>query len=271
MKTILFLALSLLLQSPLQQIMDFYMNADKEYYVSLAKANTKEAIVRHWSSFIPDAPYDTIQFLIPPPDTAGLFQEQKIIPLLCVEFKDMDEFGENDDVYSHLVIDSMIVFVLAGVDERMRIVNLYHFPDSYLGMGRLDEKHNLRNIFSSYMRRHMKARRRMRNSLHRVLREKPEALLLCPRLGGGGGLSLSCYIDFIYIKAGKAFLYRSSKKKIYELNEYARNLVKKTGALDRWSRLGVPIIYLSDPGKLESRRAGYTPKEYNLILQAEGR
>lgn len=270
MKTSIIFALFLLLQTPLQQIMDFYLNADREYYVSLAKANTKEAIVRHWSSFIPVTPDDTIKFLIPSPDTAALFQEQKIIPLLCVEFKDMDEFGENDDVYSHLVIDSMIVFVLAGVDERMRIVNLYHFPDSYLGMVRLDEKHNLRNCFSSYMRAHMKARRRMRNSLRGVLREKPEALLRCPRLGGGGGLSLSCYRDFIYIKAGKAFLYRSSEKKSYELNEYARNLVKKTGSLALWSNLDMPIIYESNPGKTEIRRAGYTPKEYNLILQAMG-
>ena len=230
-------------QNKCDTLLSFVRNADMDSYCRLITKLVNSDLQNEYSG-IRHQPVKLISEDI---------TRQRMIPLLCVAFRDMDSFSPSSDAYQHIIIDSAVVFVMAIMDRALRLekmVNIYGGYNSQLIL-------SPRNKFIWD-----RDDKKMRTAIRSILNKQPDCIMICPLLGGGSRHLLSPLIDFMFIKKGIIYYYRTSEKKAYELNEYVR---RKFNDLTEWSELWVPDYI--DRGHSAKRKAGHTNPSFNLVLR----
>ncbi len=246
-----------------QELIAFTRNADMDYYLERIWSDIDSGQIKHYMDFGGPAlgPLDSmVGYCIPYSIPFG----NRVIPVLCIEFKDMDSFDGTKSIYSHIIIDSTIVFVLFEVNKWGRTERILHFAQDSYPISDLTGRSFLMFRFSAEARSNYADYRKMRYALKTVKRKKPDLLLFCPRLGGGGKNMLSPISDLLYIKNNQIYLFRTAKRRSYEIDDYAHNLFQRVGSLATWSELETPNIYVTTKST-KARKAGYTPKEQIII------
>lgn len=167
-------------------------------------------------------------------DTTSQSQQSKfIIVMPCVSFTSMGSFKQGCDIMNHLSLNHNVVAVSAILDERGNLNKIVNDP-MYV-----NEKDT--TVFSFFLPsvsldsyHHWLDNQRMRKSIKRLMRNRPDIILYNLRLGGGGHSVLSGIRDFLYIKNNHLYIFRTSSNISYELNDYANRLLLKTGDLTAW-------------------------------------
>ena len=231
-------------QNIVEQLKQFYSNADMDCYIAEIQKNVNEYFVlenKIWG-------LDKIGI---PPQKIELHKEE-IVPMLTIQFINTDSFDLNDDIYNYIAIDSSIVFTLAIVDKRMNVkafANFYCYVCGYL------EIYNGLSIKNFFKRKYLT------HVIKNINKQKPEAILYSSALDIEVLCGIDDYNGFMYIKDGKIYVYRVIEKKSYELNDYIRKFL----TLDMIRHLNYsykPIIYELDQSS--PRRTGNTPENEKL-------
>lgn len=158
----------------------------------------------------------------------------------CIRFFSMQSFKDDSNIYDHICIDNHDSFVLAEVDNKQRLIRLINLPipDESVFDGISDYTSDVRNQLGSLLSAdsfyHMRCNKKMRISMKHILKQGPDLIVFCPILGGDNRRALSEIYDFIYIKDGMMYIYRTSTNKVYELNDYSHTLLNKYGLLHKW-------------------------------------
>ncbi|MBR1400805.1 MAG: hypothetical protein IJ604_13990 [Prevotella sp.] len=209
------------------EILDFYNNADLGYYEEMCQKQIDEydkwvedSFMTTWpDSFFIDGyaikngmePYHKASHL-------DLKKEKKQF-LLSISFKDMENFSRSDDIYDHIVIDTLSPFVIACMDDNGKVKGYVNYD--YLGRYTRVEEFTL---IGGSKRRAKKALENDKDVVSALNSFKPQALLIYTGLGN----------TFYYIKNSKIYVYDVYRKKGIELTEYAHE---------------VPLIYLRTFGR----------------------
>lgn len=155
-----------------------------------------------------------------------------VIVLPSIRFVSMDCFNENSSIYDFIVIDSI---VLAELDNRLLLKRLINFPPFDCDVFGVP-------YFSTYIPSESKTIRlwvndiKMRLSIKRVLRRDPDLIVFNQKLGGDHHHWFTGIHDFLYVKEGNIYIYRTSENKTYNLNDYAHMIHYKTGSLTLWEQ-----------------------------------
>lgn len=203
-------------------------NKDSLYYSieSQINENRKRAEENNYNIFFADVDY-------------GIFSitRENTIAMPCVRFVSMEYFNENSSIYDHIEIDISRAFVLAELNRHKKLIRLINMPiygPFEDGIEDFNTDFSLSFLFSPDSFYHWRDEQKMRASIKCVLKENPELLVFNTRLGGGGRRILSPIHDILFVKEGRLYLFRTSNRKIYELNEYAHTKFDVYGSLLEW-------------------------------------
>lgn len=226
-------------QSIIEQLKQFYKNADMDCYIAKIQKNVNDYFV------IDNKIWGHIKYGIPPQKIE--IHKEEIVPLLTIQFINTDSFNYSDDIYNFITIDSSIVFTLACVDKRMNVSAFANFFDWASGYYEIDKDPSIKNSHE---------RMKLKHVIKNIKKQKPEIILYSNVLCGFHDAN-----GFMYIKNGKIYVYRIIEKDVYELNDY----IRKFFSLDRIRELNysyIPRIYQFDQSP---RRTGHTPENEKMI------
>lgn len=235
----LFFCNSIYSQNIIDQLKQFYKNADMDCYINKIQKNVNDFFILDNKNWGRDK-YGILPLKIE-------LHKEEIVPMLTIQFINTETFNFGDDIYNYITIDSCIVFTLACVDKKMNVTAIANFFDGVNGYDDIDKNFKFKNIFMKIKFKHI---------IKNINKQKPELILYCHILNGW-----SDYNGFMYIKNGKIYVYRLYEKDIYELNDY----IRKFFSLDRIRSLNysfIPMIYQKDES---SRLTGHTPENEKLI------
>ena len=125
-------------QNTVEQLKQFYSNADMDCYIDKIQNNVNEyfALVnKTWASD---------KYNIPPQKVE--LNKDEIVPMLTIQFINIDTFNLNDNIYNFITIDSSIVFTFACVDNKMNVNAFVHFFDGVNGYYEIDKDPSIKNI-----------------------------------------------------------------------------------------------------------------------------
>jgi len=226
-------------QSIIEQLKQFYKNADMDCYIAKIQKNVNDFFIIENQMFGAD------KYGIQPRKFE--IQKEKIVPMLTIQFVNTDSFNLNEDIYNYITIDSSIVFTLACVDKSMNVTAFAHFIDWVSGYDEIDKDPSIKNFH---------VRMKFKHVIKNINKQKPEIILYSNVLRGFYDAN-----GFMYIKNGKIYVYRIIEKDVYELNDYIRRFF----SLDRIRELNysyIPIIYQLDQSP---RRTGHTLENEKII------
>lgn len=155
-----------------------------------------------------------------------------VMVLPMISFVSMSTFDQNSSIYDCAVIDSI---VLAELDNRLLLKRLINFPPFDCDVFGVPYFPSYKSSESKTIHRWVNDRK-MRHSIKRILREEPDLILFNPILGGDNRHWFTGIHDFMYLKEGKIYLYKTSENKTYDLDEYAHMIYDKTGSLKFWEQ-----------------------------------
>jgi hypothetical protein len=214
-------------QNIVSELKIFYNNANIECYLEKIQDNIMNCHAAQCDAWGVD------KSVCPPPEID--LRKERIVSMLDIQFVDMETFDYNDDIYNHITIDSIRVFTIACVDEKM---NVFAFANYFDG------------IYAYTDLKLQKGDKKLKQVIKNINKQQPELILFCHALMG-----FHDFNGFMYIKKGKIYVYRVNENDIFELNDY----IRKFFSLERIRKLSymfVPFIYRD---KESSRRAGDTP------------
>jgi hypothetical protein len=195
----------------------------------------------------------------------------KTVPMLVVQFVDMENFDFNENIYDHITIDSTRVFTLACVDGEMNVLAFANYYDgTYAYMDIKPEAKNepekLRlqddvEKFSSEILKleDVEEEGKLRQVIRNINNLQPEVILFCHSLKNFYDLN-----SFMYIKDGKIYVYRVNEGDVFELNEYVRQFFT-VGKVRSLNNTAVPFIYQFYGKQNSSRRTGSISTNQNMI------
>ena len=203
-------------KSIVNEILDYYKNTDFSYFVEKCQKHIDEYDKWVEDSFMATWPeyffYDghAIKNGMEPDHKSShlnLTKEKKQF-FLSISFMDMKNLSRTDNIYDHIVIDSLRNFVVACMDDNGKVkgyVNYDHLGsytkvEEFIFFGKKNKRkkvyENEKNIVS------------ILNSFH------PQALLINTGLGH----------NFYYLKNYKIYVYDLSREKSMELVDFANEM-----------------------------------------------
>ena len=225
-------------QSVIDQLKQFYKNADMDCYLAKIQKNVNDYFILDNKNWGRD------KYGILPPKIE--LHKEEIVPMLTIQFVNTDSINYNDDIYKFITIDSSIVFTLACVDKRMNVTAFAHFFYWPIGYFNIDNDHSIRNFHGKMKLKHI---------IKNINKQKPEIILYSQSLSGFHDNN-----GFMYIKKGKIYVFRVIEKDVYELSDYLRRFF----SLDRIRNLNksyLPMIYHDQ----SIRSTGHTLKNERII------
>jgi len=237
----LFFCSNIYSQNIIEQLKQFYDNADMDCYLTKIQKNVNDYFI------LDNEIWGRDKYGIPPQKIE--LHKEEIVPMLTIQFVNTDLFNRDDDIYNYIAIDSSIVFTLACVDKKMNVKAFAHFLEPASGYYEIDKDPSIKNFIE---------KKKFKHIIKNINNQKPELILYSYVLCGFHDSN-----GFMFIKNGKIYLYRIDENDIYELNDY----ILRFFSLDRIRNLNYsykPIIYQSDQSP---RRTGHTPENEKIICQ----
>ena len=104
----LFFCSNIYSQNIIEQLKQFYDNADMDCYLTKIQKNVNDYFI------LDNEIWGRDKYGIPPQKIE--LHKEEIVPMLTIQFVNTDLFNRDDDIYNYIAIDSSIVFTLACVD-----------------------------------------------------------------------------------------------------------------------------------------------------------
>ena len=182
------------------EILDFYNNADLGYYEEMCQKHIDEydkwvedSFMTTWPDYFYVDGYAIKNEMEPYHKASHLdLKKEKKQFLLSISFKDMENFSRSDDIYDHIVIDTLRTFVVACMDDNGKVKGYVNYD--YLGSyTRVDEF----IIVGGKKKRAKKMLENEKDVVSALNSFKPQVLLIHRSLGD----------TFYYIKNSKIYVY----------------------------------------------------------------
>lgn len=224
-------------QNTISDLQNFAKSADMNCYLNRIKKNIADCHKAQCEFFkVPETTN--------PPKVE--FLNGKTIPMLTVQFVNMEKFDLSENVYSHITIDSTRVFTLACVDNNM---NVLAFANYYNGI----------YAYSEVKAEHPEQIVKLEQVINNINSYEPETILFCHTLKDFHDLN-----SFMFIKQSKIYVYRVIEGDVFELNDYIRQFFQ----LDKvysLSTTNVPFFYQHYDKEKPTRQTGNTPEKYKML------
>ncbi len=193
-------------------IVSFYQNIDIDCY----KSKIQEGM-ESFNKWLVDTFPKKTDFPSPYRPSDIILMDHRVVPIISLNFYDMERFDMDESIYDHLIIDSTLSVIFATYDEKRKLIGLTDIenePYSYLSFK--DIKRNDLYYKVYYIP--------LKSLLRTAEKVKPDALLNINGAIVGG---------FGYVKNSKIFIYRNHRNrrdKFVELDgevkEYMTRLLK---------------------------------------------
>lgn len=224
-------------QDIITRLKTFYNEADMDYYTGIIEKNV-------WDCYKAQCEKWNVSESVNPPRVELL--KGKTVPMLTVEFINMEDFDYDQTIYDHITIDSNRVFTLACVDDEMKVLALANYYDGTyawtdLNSVRPGEIEILGEVIKNINER------------------QPELILFCHSLKKPRDLN-----SFMYIKDGLIYVYRVKEDDVLELNNYVGQYLTNEEIRDL-GYTATPFINQFYQEEAPRRRTGTTPTDRNML------
>ncbi|MDR1090404.1 MAG: hypothetical protein LBL79_04945 [Prevotella sp.] len=226
-------------QNTVSDLHNFVKNADMDCYLAKIQKNVLDCHKAQCEYFkVPDTTN--------PPKVE--FLKGKTVPMLVVQFVNMDNYDLGKDIYDHITIDSTRVFTLACVDNNMNVLAFANYYDG------------------TYAYTEVNAERpedveKLEQVINNINSQGPETILFCHSLKNFHDLN-----SFMFIKAGKIYVYRVIEADVFELNDYIRQFFQEE-KIRSLSNTNVPFMYQHYDKVKPIRKTGDTPEKYKMLCK----
>ena len=193
--------------------------------------------------------------------------EQRVLPIISINYYNMERFDIDISIYDHLIIDSTLSVSLAVLDDKGKVIGLTdveHEPYSYLDFNGL-KRNNL--YYDAYYIP-------LKQLVKEVEKLKPDALLHINAFIGGFG----------YEKDSKIFIFKNRRNGFVELDKEIKNYMLSLLKIhpddnlrmirfsDRLPQITTKEYWNSNGVKeLSFRISGHTPSDKIRICGSRGR
>lgn len=224
-------------QDIISRLKTFYNDADMDYYTGIIEKNV-------WDCYKAQCDKWNVDESVNPPRTDLL--KGKTVPMLALQFVNMEDFDLGENIYDHIAIDSTRVFTLACVDDQMKVLA---FANYYDGTYAWSDMESVRPGDAE----------KLEPVIRNINERQPELILFCHSLKRPRDLN-----SFMYIKDGLIYVYRVNEDEVFELNDYIRQFftnedIRNLGYTD------VPFIYQFYEKQEPLRRTGTAPESRKMI------
>lgn len=224
-------------QDIISRLKTFYNEADMDYYTGIIEKNV-------WDCYKAQCVKWNVAESVNPPRTDLL--KGNTVPMLAVQFADMEDFDLGENIYDHITIDSNRVFTLACVDDQMKVLA---FANYYDGTYAWTDLNSVRPGEIEILGQVIK----------NINERQPELILFCHSMKRPRDLN-----SFMYIKDGLIYVYSVKEDDVIELNNYVglfftNEDVRNLGYTD------VPFVQQFYEKEAPRRRTGTAPGSRNLI------
>lgn len=234
-----FLSNNIYSQNIVNQLKQFYENADMDCYTTKVQKNVNDYFELDNKNWGRDK-YGILPRKI-------ILQKEAILPLLTIQFINTDSFNYSANIYNYIAIDSAIVFTLACIDKKNNVSSFAHFFDGVNGYYEINED----PLFHNFLKK-----RKFKHIIKNINKQNPELILYSSVLCGFHDVN-----GFMFVKKEKIFVYRVLENDIYELNDYIRQFF----SLDRIRRLNYTFIPIIHQNEQSTRYTGHTPENEKMI------
>ena len=225
-------------QDIISRLKAFYNEADMNNYKGVIEKNV-------WDCYKAQCEKWNVPESVNPPRTELL--KGATVPMLAVQFVDMDGLKPDESIYDHIAIDSSRVFTLACVDDGMKVLAFANYYDGEYAWT------DLNSVRPSEMEI-------LGEVIGNINKRQPELILFCHSLRRPRDLN-----GFMYVKDGLIHVYRLREDDEIELNEY----VGRYFTNEEIRNLGysaTPFISQFYQKEAPRQRTGATPAAKNMIL-----
>lgn len=226
-------------QNTVSNLQNFVKNADMNCYMAKIQKNISDC---HKAQ----CDYFKVPVTTNPPKVG--FLKGKTVPMLVVQFVNMDNYDLSKNIYDHITIDSTRVFTLACVDNNMNVLAFANYYDGTYA-------------YSEVKTERPEQIERLEQVIKNINSQEPETILFCHSLKDFHDLN-----SFMFIKAGKIYVYRVVEGDVFELNEYIRQFFQED-KIHSLSNTNVPFIYQHYDKVKPTRKTGDTPEKYKMLCQ----
>lgn len=224
-------------QGIVSDLQKFYRDADMSYYMGKIQKNVSDCYKAQCEMWKVDESTN-------PPKIDLLKGET--VPMLAVQFIDMENFDSAGNIYNHIAIDSTRVFTLACVDDNMTVQAFANYYDG------------------TYAYTDVKGERpehieKLEQVIKGINSHDPKIILFCHSLRSDNNLN-----SFMFIRNNEIYVYRVNEGDAIELNDYVKQFftMEKVHNLDQTS---VPFVQQYYDKEKPNRRAGRTPDKYKML------
>lgn len=227
-------------QNKVSDLQHFVEEADMNCYLSKIQKNVLDCHKAQCEYFkVPDTTN--------PPKIE--FLKGKTVPMLTIQFVNMESYDTSENIYDHITIDSTRVFTLACIDDNMNVLAFANYFDG------------------TYAYSEVKAERpeqveRLEQVIKNINSQQPETILFCHSLKNFHDLN-----SFMFIKEGKIYVYRVIEGDAFELNDYIKQFLPQD-KIRNLSITNVPFIYQHYDKAKPTRSTGDTSEKYKMLCLA---
>jgi hypothetical protein len=171
-------------QDVISRLKTFYDEADMDYYTGIIEKNV-------WDWYKAQCVKWNVAESVNPPRTDLL--KGNTVPMLAVQFVDMEDFDLGENIYDHITIDSTRVFTLACVDNQIKVQAFANYYDgTYAWMDLNSVRPGDIEILGQVIKN--------------INEQQPELILFCHSMKRPRDLN-----SFMYIKDGLIYVYRAKE------------------------------------------------------------
>ncbi|GAB6010247.1 hypothetical protein [Dysgonomonas reticulitermitis] len=224
-------------QDIVSSLKKFYEEADMDYYKGEIQKNVLDchkAQCEYWK----------VDESTNPPNIGLL--NGITVPMLVIQFVDMENFNNDENIYSHITIDSSRVFTLACVDDQMNVLAFANYYDGTYAYTEVESERP-------------EDKEKLGQVIKNINNHGPEAILFCHSLKRPRDLN-----SFMYIKNDKIYVYRVNEGDVFELNNYMKQFLPEE-KVRRLNNTFVPFVRQYYNKETPSRRTGNTPAKYKVL------
>lgn len=145
-------------------------------------------------------------------------QKEKKIHILAVTFANTENYQYGNNIYNHIIIDSLRTFIVACVDDKMNLT----------GLTDISEKGTFIDLKDDFYYPRKKRRHSIRQTLKNINKENPDLILFCDAF----------FSSFLYVKNNLIYVYNISDGSKKELNEVVKectdiNIIRNSNKIVR--------------------------------------
>lgn len=224
-------------QDIISRLKTFYNEADMDYYKGVIEKNV-------WDCYKAQCVKWNVNESVNPPRTDLL--KGKTVPMLAVQFMNMEDLESIENIYDHITIDSARVFTLACVDDEMKVLAFANYYDGTYAWTDLNSVRPSEIEILGQVIRNINGR-------------QPELILFCHSLKKPRDLN-----SFMYIKDGLIYVYRVKEDDAVELNNYVGQFFTNE-EIRNLGYTAVPFINQFYEKEAPLRRTGAVSGSRNII------